>query len=72
MSDYLAVMLMYKFIQNNRMKLELADILNLEGIEVENYCNLGKELVIDVEMKGVKATCPRCGNISHNGSIPIL
>ena len=48
------------------MKLLLAELLNLEGIEVENYCNLDTEIVIEVEMKEVSATCPRSGNISHN------
>ena len=48
------------------MKLLLEELLNLEGIEVVDYHNFDHEIIIEVEIKKVLATCPRCGNISHN------
>ena len=48
------------------MKLLLAELLNLEGIEVTDYHNFDKEIIIEVEMKDVEAICPHCGNTSHS------
>lgn len=42
----------------------LTQLLNLPGIEVENYSDLGSELVLEVEAITTQATCPRCEQIS--------
>lgn len=48
------------------MKLFLAELLNLEGIEVTDYHNFDHEIIVEVDMKNVEAICPNCGNISHS------
>jgi transposase len=42
----------------------LTQLLNLPGIEVENYSDLGSELILEVEAITTQATCPRCEQIS--------
>jgi transposase len=42
----------------------LTDLLNLPGIEVENYTDCGKELILEVEAMTTQATCPRCEQVS--------
>lgn len=44
----------------------LTQLLNLDGITVENYCDLGSEIVLTVEAKKDWAICPRCSQISKN------
>ena len=41
-------------------------LLKLEGITVENYCDLGEELILTVEAETNSAICPRCGQTSKN------
>jgi transposase len=48
------------------MKLLLAELLNLDDIEVTDYHNLDTEIIIEVEMKDVFATCPHFGHVSHS------
>lgn len=38
----------------------LTQLLNLPGIEVENYYDLGNQLILEVEASSEKSTCPRC------------
>ena len=38
----------------------LTQLLNLPGIEVENYSDLDSELILEVEPITTQATCPRC------------
>jgi len=40
------------------MKLLLAELLNLDGIEVTEYHNFDREIIIEVEIKDTFATCP--------------
>ncbi len=42
----------------------LTQLLSLSGIEVENYSDLGSELILEVEPITTQATCPRCEQIS--------
>jgi transposase len=42
----------------------LTELLNLPGIEVENYTDCGNELILEVEAMTTQATCPRCEQIS--------
>jgi transposase len=42
----------------------LTEILNLPGIEVENYTDLGRQFILEVEAITTQATCPRCQEIS--------
>jgi transposase len=44
----------------------LTQILNLTGIEVENYTNVEDRLILEVEAKTTKAKCPRCGEESNH------
>lgn len=44
----------------------LTQLLNLDGITVENYCDLGSEIVLTVETQKDWAICPRCSQISKN------
>jgi transposase len=44
----------------------LTQLLNLDGITVENYCDLGSEIVLTVEAKKDWAIDPRCSQISKN------
>jgi transposase len=44
----------------------LTELLNLGGIEVENYHNFGDHMVLEVEAKTSCATCPRCEQESVN------
>ena len=48
------------------MKPLLTRLLNLPGIEVEDYHELGDELILEVEAIRDFATCPRCGQESHH------
>lgn len=41
-------------------------ILKLEGITVEDYCDLGEEIVLTVKVETNSAICPRCGQTSKN------
>ncbi len=41
-------------------------LLKLDGITVEDYCDLGEEVVLTVEAQTSNATCPRCGQVSKN------
>ena len=41
-------------------------LLKLDGIRVEDYCNLGEEIVLTVEAETNSAICPRCGQTSKN------
>ncbi len=38
----------------------LTEILNLSGVEVENYTDLGGQFILEVEALTTQATCPRC------------
>ncbi|NJK52750.1 MAG: transposase [Leptolyngbyaceae cyanobacterium SU_3_3] len=42
----------------------LTQLLDLPGMDVEDYSDLGRELVLEVEARTTKVTCPRCGNDS--------
>jgi transposase len=42
----------------------LTQLLGLPGIEVENYYDLGDQLILEVEAMTTQVTCPRCGQIS--------
>ncbi|MCI3281661.1 transposase family protein, partial [Synechococcus sp. PCC 6717] len=42
------------------MQLLLTDLLNLPGIEVEDYTDVAGELILIVEAKTTEAICPRC------------
>jgi transposase len=44
----------------------LTQLLNLPGIEVENYTHSGGELILEVEAMTTQATCPRCQGVSHH------
>ena len=46
------------------MQLLLTDILNLPGIEVEDYTDVGGQLILEVEASTTKAICPRCQQTS--------
>ena len=48
------------------MKPLLTRLLNLPGIEVEDYHELEDELILEVEAIRDFATCPRCGQESHH------
>lgn len=48
------------------MQLSLTQLLNLPGIEVENYTNCDDHLILEVEAYSAQATCPRCHETSHN------
>lgn len=41
-------------------------LLKLDSITVEDYCDLGEELVLTVEAQTNSAICPRCGQTSKN------
>lgn len=42
----------------------LTQLLNLPGIEVEDFYDLGDQIIIEVEARTQKVTCPRCGQDS--------
>ncbi|MCL1494676.1 MAG: transposase family protein [Pseudanabaena sp. Salubria-1] len=44
----------------------LTELLNLPGIEVENYTKVADRLILEVEAKTTKAKCPRCGEESNH------
>ncbi|ASC73967.1 hypothetical protein XM38_049410 [Halomicronema hongdechloris C2206] len=44
----------------------LTKLLNLPGVEVEDYYDLGDQLILDVEAQTDRATCPRCHQDSHH------
>ena len=48
------------------MRPLLTRLLNLPGIEVEDYHELGDELILKVDAIRDFATCPRCGQESHH------
>lgn len=45
-------------------KLTLTEILNLPGVDVEDYCCESKHITLDVEVHASEAVCTRCGNLS--------
>jgi transposase len=47
------------------MQLLLTEILNLPGIEVEDYTDVGGQLILEVEARSPEAICPRCQQTSH-------
>ena len=44
----------------------LAELLNLDGIEVEDYHIFDDHMVLEIEARTNSATCPRCGKESEN------
>jgi transposase len=44
----------------------LTRLLNIDGVVVEDYHDIGEELVIEVEVLKDTAICPRCHQMSHN------
>jgi len=42
------------------MQLLLTQILNLDGVVVEDYRDLGDQLILEVEADKDWAICPRC------------
>lgn len=44
----------------------LTQLLNLDGVMVEDYHNLGEQIILEVEVIKDWAICPRCGQTSHN------
>ena len=44
----------------------LTQLLSLPGIEVEDYHDFGHKIIIEVEARTEKATCPRCGQESSH------
>ena len=42
----------------------LTQLLNLPGIEVEDYRDFSSQLILEVEAVTTQATCPRCEQIS--------
>ena len=44
----------------------LTQLLNLEGVAVEDYRDLGEQLVLEVEALTNSAICPRCAQTSYN------
>lgn len=44
----------------------LTQLLNLDGVAVEDYRDLGGEIVLEVEAVFDWAICPRCAQRSHN------
>ena len=44
----------------------LTQLLNLDGVAVEDYRDLGDQIVLEVEAVKDCAICPRCGQTSHN------
>ena len=44
----------------------LTQLLNLPGIDVEDYQDRGHELILEVEAGSVCASCPRCGQESQH------
>ena len=48
------------------MQLLLTQILNLDGVVVEDYRDLGEQLVLEVEADKDWEICPRCEQMSRN------
>jgi transposase len=48
------------------MNLLLTQLLNIPEVAVEDYRDIGEHLVLIVEAINDSATCPRCGQTSHN------
>ncbi len=48
------------------MQLLLTELLNLPGIEVDNYTDCGSQLILEVEAVTTQAICPRCEQISFH------
>jgi transposase len=44
----------------------LTQLLNLPGIEAEDFYDLGDQIIIEVEVRNEFATCPRCGQDSYH------
>ena len=44
----------------------LTQLLNLSGIEAEDFYDLGDQIIIEVEVKNEFATCSRCGQDSYH------
>ena len=43
----------------------VTELLNLPGIEVENYTDVGGQFILEVEAVTTQATCPRCQQTSR-------
>lgn len=43
----------------------LTQLINLPGIEVEDFSDLGEQIIVEVEVTSAQAICPRCGQLSH-------
>jgi len=48
------------------MELQFTELLNIPGLVVEYYRNLGQELILDVEAETDYSNCPRCGQVSNH------
>ena len=48
------------------MQLLLTEILNLPGIEVEDYTDVAGQLILEVEARTTEAICPRCQQTSSH------
>lgn len=48
------------------MQLLLTEILNLPGIEVEDYTDVAGQLILEVEARTTEAICPRCHQTSSH------
>lgn len=48
------------------MELQLTELLNIPGLVVEYYRNLGQELILDVEAETDYSNCPKCGQVSNH------
>ncbi len=48
------------------MQLLLTEILNLPGIEVEDYTDVAGQLILEVEARTTEAICPRCQQTSRH------
>lgn len=44
----------------------LTELLNLEGVEVEDYHNFDDHMILKVTVQENRATCPRCGEESSS------
>lgn len=48
------------------MELQFTELLNIPGLVVEYYRNLGQELILDVEAETDYSNCPKCGQVSNH------
>jgi hypothetical protein len=42
------------------MQLLLTEILNLPETEVEDYSDVARQLILEIETRTTEAVCPRC------------